>query len=374
MYIVHIYKDYPPVLGGIENCVQWFAEAFVARGHDVSVLVTALDAHTTENIENGVHVIRTGRQISVQSTPLSLAMPAWLARLTQGADIAHVHVPFPPGEALNMWGGKARYTVLHWHSDVVRQKSLLRIYGPLLRRVVACADHIIPTSDAYMHTSPWISPYAGKCTAIPYGIDPAMFAPDPEGRLRVREKFKVSDKFVLLSLGRLRYYKGLDDLIRALPALPDDCVALIGGVGPMLADWQALAQQLGVANRVIFAGDVSAADLTAFYSAGDCYAIPANSRAEAFGIAILEAMACGLPILSTEVGTATSWINQHEVTGLVVPPQAPGELAAAALRLHSDSALRARFGSAARQRVRTNFTRELMIDRLAAVYEAVAAG
>ena len=369
--IVHIYKDYTPVLGGIENCIQWFAESFAARGHDVSVLVTALDGCTSIKVENGVRIVRSARQIKAQSTPLSLQLPFHVWRETKHADVVHLHAPYPPGEFANHVFGRARRIILSWHSDVVKQQILLRLYGPVLRRVVTGADCIIAGSDAYARTSPWINSHLDKCSVVPYGVSTRRFFPDSSARQRLRNQFNIDGKFVLLSLGRLRYYKGLDDLIRALPALPPDCVALIGGVGPMMAGWQVLAHQLGVADRVIFAGEIANNDLAAFYNAGDCYAIPANSRAEAFGIAILEAMSCGLPVISTDVGTATSWVNQHERTGFVIAPHAQHALARAALRLRNEPGLRARMGSAARARVEAEFTETLMIERLAAVYERV---
>jgi len=128
-----------------------------------------------------------------------------------------------------------------------------------------------------------------------------------------------------------------------------------------------LAQQLGIGERVIFVGEVSDAELPAYYHAADIYVAPANSRAEAFGLAILEAMASHLPVISTEVGTATSWINQDGVTGFVVPARQPQAMAQAIQRL-GDAALRRTMGAAARRRVQAEFTFERMVARIEDVY------
>ncbi len=380
--IVHIYKDYFPVLGGIENHIRQLAEAQAQRGHRVDVLVTSPGATRTVEVVNGVRVTRAPRHLNVQSAPISIAFPRDVARLTDGADIAHLHAPYPIGEACNLWFGRSKRTVITWHSDIVRQKTLLRFYAPVLRRVVVRADVLIPTSEAYARSSPWLRDHLDKCRVVPLGIVASRFDVDATARTHQREAWRrrflasvlpaIESPLLLLSVGRLRYYKGLDDLIRAMPDLPD-AVAVIVGAGPMAPAWKALAHQLRVGDRVIFAGEVSDDDLPACYHAADVYVAPANSRAEAFGTAILEAMAAGLPVISTEVGTATSWVNRDGVTGFVVPPQAPEAIVRVVHRLR-DAALRQAMGAAARQRVRAEFTAERMVARIEDVYaEALSA-
>ena len=380
MRILHIYKDYYPVIGGIENHIRQLAEAQAAQGYSVAVLVANTSKKTEVDTVNGVRVIKTGRQFNVQSAPLSAALPFTLRRETAGADIAHVHSPYPPGEAANLWFGRARKTILTWHSDIVRQKTLLRFYAPTLRHVIRRADRILPTSDAYARSSPWLSPHLDKCVAVPLGVDVARFQPAVmltpraatiRGRILGTSPTSAATT-VLLTVGRLRYYKGIDDLIRAMPQLPD-AISVVAGTGPMIVPWKTLAQELGVSERVLFVGDVSDDDLPAFYQAADIYVLPANVRAEAFGVAIIEAMACGLPIVSTDIGTATSWINQHNSTGYVVPPQDPPALAASILKLQNTPFLRRQMGMASRQRVMEEFTIDKMIQRVDDVYHQALA-
>ncbi len=365
MKIVHIYKDYFPVKGGIENHIRQLAEAQVRRGHDVTVLVAQQRGMpATEEHIAGVRVIKLKRGLEVQSAPISPALPAAVMRWTTGADIAHLHAPYPIGEVWNALLGRASRTVITWHSDIVRQQMLLRLYAPMLRRVLRHADCIIATSEPYMRTSPWLSPHQHKCCVVPLGIDAQRFAPPQSAR-------PATETLTLLSVGRLRYYKGLDDLIRAMPALPFARAHIVGS-GPMAPKWQSLVQQLGVGDRVHFLGEVDDATLPEHYRQADVYVIPANSRAEAFGIAILEAMASGLPVISTDVGTATSWINQHGVTGLVVPPRDPAALAEA-VHVMRDPQIRQRMGEAARARVLAEFTEARMIADVEHVYRDVLA-
>ncbi|HEY3341518.1 MAG TPA: glycosyltransferase, partial [Anaerolineae bacterium] len=230
MNIIHIYKDYYPVLGGMENHIRQLAQAQAALGHQVTVLVTSTTGHTQRETLDGVRVIKAARQVNVQSAPLSVAFPALVRQETANCDIAHLHAPYPPGEACNLWFGRARRTVITWHSDIVRQKTLLRLYAPVLRKVLRQADCILPTSDAYARSSPWLRDVLEKCVTVPLGVDATRFNATPSNLARakqIRSELLMHwpppkpTPLVLLSVGRLRYYKGLDDLIRAMPMLPD---------------------------------------------------------------------------------------------------------------------------------------------------------
>ncbi len=142
MNILHLYKDYPPILGGIENHVQLLAQGQAARGHGVTVLVTnPAGARTTLAEEDGVRVIRASRLATIASTPLSLALPWHLLR--QRPDIVHLHYPYPVGEVSQWLLRRGRATVLSYHADVVRQAGILRFYKPLLHRILRRVDAIV---------------------------------------------------------------------------------------------------------------------------------------------------------------------------------------------------------------------------------------
>ena len=376
MKIVHIYKDYFPVFGGIENFMRTLAEAQAARGHDVHVVVNSLKRELELIEANGVRITKLPRHLDIQSAPISLNFHTAVRRETVAADIAHLHAPYPIGELCNLLVGQSCKTVLSWHSDIVRQKTLLKLYAPLLRRVIARAHRIIPASEAYARSSPWINNYLDKCRIVPYGIDANRFSAvrTPEAfalRQQWLAPFGAQSPLVVVGVGRLRYYKGFDDLIKAI-AQSNNAIAVIVGVGPLATELKMLAQQLGVSERIIFPGEPDDAHLPLYHQAADVFAAPSNSRAESFGISIIEAMASGLPAITTEIGTATSWINQHNQTGLVVPPLNP-EALANAMALMQDNALRERMGKAARARVLQEFTQERMIEKMMQVYDEVLA-
>lgn len=363
--ILHIYKDYHPVLGGIENHVRAVAEAQAAAGDDVTVLVNSLDRRTLTEQMNGVRVIKAGRLATVASTPLGVALPWQLSR--QRPDLAHLHFPYPWGELSQLLLGHAPRLVITYHSDVVKQQGLLRWYRPLLWRILRRADRILATSPRYIETSPYLSALRDKCVVAPLGVETERFRDVAAARVAgLRRRFPGP---LLLFVGRLRYYKGLNHLLAAMPDLP--ATLLIVGDGPMRAEWQAQVEQLGIARRVHFLTDVNDADLPAYYAAADIFVLPASQRSEAFGAVLLEAMASGRPLISTELGTGTSWVNQDGVTGLVTPAGDSPALAAAIRRLLDDPALRQRMGEAGRARVAAEFTFERMLERIEAVYREV---
>jgi len=374
MQILHIYKDYFPVLGGIENHVKALAEAQAARGHDVTVLVTSRDQRTRVETLNGVRVIFAARMATISSAPISIALPRLLSRETP--EIAHLHFPYPLGEVAQYLFGRARRTVLTYHSDIIRQKYLRVLYRPLMQRVLARVDRIIATSPNYIASSPVLARWKDKCVVVPLGVEtspatPQPPAPSPELNF-VQERGQGVPEgrgmgVRLLFVGRLRYYKGLNYLVDALRAIPRAQLVVVGA-GPMERAWRSLAQELGVAERVVFVGEVSDAELPGYYAAADIFVLPASERSEAFGAVQLEAMAAGKPVVCTELGTGTSFVNVNEETGLVVPARDAPALASAINRLIADPMLRARMGAAGRARVLAEFTLDKMVERVMAVY------
>jgi len=367
--ILHIYKDYWPILGGIENHVKLLAEGQAARGHAVTALVTNPGGlKSTVSRENGVLVVRAGRIATVASTPLSVALPWRLLR--ERPDVVHLHFPYPVGETAQWLLRRGRATVMTYHSDVVRQASILKVYRPVMARVLRLVDAII-TGSPPMRNSTYLAEHAARVHMIPYGIPLARFQRAAASTSDTVETLDATSlqpppAFTLLFVGRLRYYKGLDILIRALPQIPARLVVV--GIGPMEAEWKALAGELGVAERISWLGEVSDDDLPAVYHAANLFVLPASHKSEAFGLVQVEAMAAGLPVVCTELGTGTSYVNLDGITGLVVPPRDPDALAAAINALIADPERRAALGRAARQRAQAEFDLVVMVDRVLALY------
>ncbi len=374
MRVLLLYKDYYPVVGGIENNIRLLARGLRERGVDAHVLVTNTGPATTREAVDGVPVTRTGRQAHILSTPISLSYFSELRRQAASADLVHLHAPYPPAELAQLLLGRAQPAVITYHSDIVRQRRTGKLYAPLLRKVLQRAALVAASSPVYIESSPFLRNVRTKCRVIHFGIETERFAETEQVRGDAQRLRRQHDDLpLLLFIGRLRHYKGVDVLIRAMHRIK--AKLLIIGTGPMREAWQNLAQAEGLVDKVFFLGDASERESLAARYAAELFVLPSTNRAEALGIVQLEAMACGMPVVCTELGTGTSYVNRNGVTGVVVSPNDPQALAAAINRLLVSPALRAKMGAEGRRRVREEFSFHSMIDSTVAFYqEALSEG
>ena len=368
MKVLYVYKNYYPVVGGIENHMRLICRGLKAYPHiEPTVLVTSRTSKTVIEEIDGIRVIKAGRLATVSSAPISLSLLAWVHRLE--ADITHLHFPYPIGELAYMLVGRSRKMVITYHSDIVRQRYLLQVYKPFLHRLLARADKITVSSPNYIQSSPYLRPLADKCAVIPHGADLRRFAETEEVKHRAQEIRQCYAPPLILFVGLLRYYKGLSFLIKAMAEI--EARLLVVGQGPQGEQWQELSRQLGLQQKVIFLGRVSDEELVALYHACDVFVLPAIHRSESWGAVQIEAMACGKPVVCTELGTGTSFVNVHGQTGLVVPPRDSAALAAAMRMLLENEPLRKQMGQRAQERATREFSFSAMVDQLVTLYRGV---
>lgn len=369
MKVVHVFKDYyPPTTGGIEQHMQVLC-AGLARHIDVAVLVPSRSRRRIEERCNGVRVIRVPEYGRYFSAPLCPTMPAELRRLSP--DVVHLHFPNPTGDLAYLLSGCRAPVILTYHADVIRRSGLLRLYRPVFGLLAPHIRRFIATSREYVDSSALLAPYRDRCTVVPFGVDLDDFALRIGEVDQVRELRRRHGERTILFLGVLRYYKGLDVLIRAMARVTGRL--LIAGRGPQRAGLEALTGELGLADRTTFVGEVSECERRLLLHACDVFALPSIDRSEAFGIAQLEAMACGKPVVSSDLATGVRFVNQDRVTGMLVPPGDPDALAEALNELLEDDVLRAGLGKAARLRVEQEFTAERMIARTLGLYHEILA-
>ena len=369
MKAVHVFKDYyPPTTGGIEQHMQVLC-AGLARHIDVTVLVPSRSRRRIEERLHGVRVIRVPEFGRYFSAPLCPSMPAELRRLSP--DLVHLHFPNPTGDLAYLLSGCRAPAVLTYHADVIRRSRLLRLYRPVFGRLAPHIRRFIATSREYLDSSAFLAPYRDRCTVVPFGIDLDDFALRIGEVDQVRELRRRHGERIVLFLGVLRYYKGLAVLIRAMTRVTGRL--LLAGRGPQGASLQALTRQLGLGDRITFLGEVSESERRLLLHACDVFALPSIDRSEAFGIAQLEAMACGKPVVSSDLPTGVRLVNQDGVTGMLVPPGDADALARALNEVLDDDALRTGLGKVARLRVEQEFTAERMIARTRALYDEALA-
>jgi len=371
--IVHLYKDYyPPVFGGIEQTVSRLARGAVRAGHEVTVLCSAHGARRDrDEVVDGVRVIRCAEWFRTVSTPICPGMAGRLARLE--ADVLHLQFPSPPGEVSCLLTGRRIPIVVSYQADITRQAAILPLYRPVIHAVLGRASVIMAASPQYIEHSAFLRRYRSKCRVVPLGIDLEPYAElarhDAEATA-LRAAYGGGP--LVLFVGRFRYYKGLRVLLEAMTRVQATLV-LVGGGGEE-AELRRLHARLGLGERVRFAGSLDEAGLLAHYRAAEVAVLPSILAAEAFGLVLIEAMASGLPVVSTELGTGTSFVNQNGETGLVVPPGDAGALADALNGLLADPGLRRRMGEAGRRRAHEMFSAERMVANVLDVYREATAG
>jgi rhamnosyl/mannosyltransferase len=173
-----------------------------------------------------------------------------------------------------------------------------------------------------------------------------------------------------MGVGRLVYYKGFDHAIRALRQVEGAHLLLVGE-GPLRAELEALARECDVAGRVHFLGRLEDEALTTLYYACDAYVLSSVTRAEAFALVQLEALACGLPVINTALDSGVPFVSRHEESGLTVPPGDEAALASAMRRMLAHPEQRRTWGEAGRARVLAEFTQARMGERVLDVYRDV---
>lgn len=371
MKVLQLGKFYP-VGGGVEKVMYDLTTGLCAEGVQCDMLCAYGGKGEAEiEVSPGGRIICTETLLKKYATMISPRMVTTLRSIASDYDIIHVHHPDPMAAlALRLSGYRGR-VVLHWHSDIVKQKKLLSFYLPLQRWLINRADLVVGTTPVYIASSPYLEDVQQKCTYLPIGIDP--IDPDAEGAKRLREKYE--GRRIVFSLGRLVHYKGYSYLVEAAKQLDDSYVVLIGGSGVLHDELQAQIDREGLAGRVHLLGRIADEDLAAYYGACDVYCLSSIQKTEAFAIVQIEAMSCGKPVVSCDIkGSGVSWVNADGVSGLVVEPEDGQALAGAIRRICEDRSLYYTLSGGARSRYIELFKKRQMISRCVELYRNVLEG
>ncbi|MBN1234132.1 MAG: glycosyltransferase [Candidatus Coatesbacteria bacterium] len=364
-HIVMVYKDfYPPVKGGIE-----FHIADIVKGLKDKFRFTVLvqSGKNTTQVEktDGIEIIRASEFGRIQSAPLSASLVKYFRKLKP--NIWHFHLPNPTAVIAYLSSFQTYGSLLvTYHSDIIRQKTLGCLYKPFSLIFLKKADAIIATSDAYAKSSDELKLFRNKTIAIPIGIDPPGFWQSMNVLAQVSEIKKKTEKPIILFIGKLRYYKGLHILIEAMKEI--DAVLIIAGEGPMEKELKMIACKYDVLEKIVFEGEVSEERKWALLQSADIFCLPSTYRSEAYGICQIEAQLAGLPVVTTELGTGTSFVTIDKKTGYVIPPDDSKLLAKKIKKIIYDPLLKQKFGEAGRERAEKEFSLKLMLSRLEKVY------
>lgn len=368
--IVELGKLYAPHVGGVERHMQQLVERLLRDPLTRVDVLCGQERGAPAVAETGERcsVRRLATLARVMSTPIAPGLRRALAALAP--DVIHFHSPYPWADVAGAQAFARFPLVVTHHMDVVRHGWLLPAVGRFYRRTLQAARKVIATSPQMATRSPWLAPLRGKVEVIPIGLDvahwsalmalpPALPPLVPAHALR---------RPLYLYVGRLAYYKGLPGLLRALVGLPGTLV--VAGSGPLLQPLQRLAHALAL--QVLFVEQPDDRTLSALYRSADVFVLPSDSRAEAFGLVMLEASLHGLPLVSCRVGTGVEYANLDGRTGLQVAPGDAAALHAALARLGGDAALRQDYGGAGAERVRREFDLDVLAEQTRQLLAAVA--
>lgn len=374
MEIIHFGKFYPPDNGGIESITRALAEGAANSGLPVRVVCFASGKERNADLPKKIAIERFAVRATVASQPLSLGYVFKCISYVRQTKCIHLHAPNILAMFCLLFASKHSKLLVHWHSDVINKGLLGKLVKPLEKAVLKRADVIVATSDNYSRASRALAPFRSKIEVIPLGIEkkgPIVASEErqsePEG-VHSSEDTGIEEE-IILAVGRLVPYKGFHNLIEAAKHLPDNVRVKIVGTGPLEDSLRAEIEAKGLGQKVMLAGRLSSPDLESSFKNSKVFCLPSVHRAEAFGVAIIEAMSFGLPVVTCNIdGSGVPWVNQHKETGLNVPPDNPVELAEALTMLLTNDALRSKYATAARERYMREFTEEIFVKRFNAVY------
>jgi rhamnosyl/mannosyltransferase len=357
MKILHLAKYYWPRSGGMERVVQDLAEGAAELGHDVHVVAVEKLLGQRGGQRRGATMRRV---LSVGALGQQELAPGYLAAAWRGADVVHLHHPHPLADVATMLRLRRTRLVITHHGDAGH--SLDRFWA---RRSLKRAVRIVVPSKAHVALSGELRDFEEKTEVVPFGIDERRWTgvPAPPDRGPVRALF----------LGRLLKWKGVDVLLRALALAPDLRLDIVGD-GPDEPRLRTMAQAVAVSDRVRWYGHHTDEDVPRRMAEAHFLVLPSVTIEEMFGLVLLEAMASGRPVISTELPSGVREVNLPGVVGLEVPPRDPAALAAAMTALAEDPARRRAMGAAGRERALAHFTRRTMVERYLEIYRQAVGG
>ncbi|MEM5809529.1 MAG: glycosyltransferase [Candidatus Aenigmatarchaeota archaeon] len=374
MIILHITKGFHPDKGGIENYTYDITKSLSGK-HKVYVIATHSDNKGQEKIGK-INVIRLKKFFDFFHAPINLPAFGLINKIKP--DIIHFHIPNPLHEIYLLIylliRGKKFKLIATYHADIPSY-SLIHVIIEFLRKFYLIPflkffDFIICTSKDYSVYSPILKFFKKKIKIINLGCDKNLKTISP---IKLKKKYNIKDEKIVLFVGRLFPYKGVEYLIKAIPLVTQNISKIkfvIVGSGEKEKELKELANKLRVSDKIIFTGQVEDRIRNTFYKICDVFVLPSINRGEAFGISLIEAMSFGKPLISTRIkGSGVNFVNKHLVTGLVVEPKNFNELANAILKLLKDKRLRLKLGRNAKKRFLTYFTKERMLFSTSKIYQ-----
>jgi len=351
--VLQVYRTFfPDTQGGLEEVIRQICLNTHSVQNRVLSISSSIKKPDIVNID-GIKIYRLPLSFEIASCSFAFKGLSVFKELVAWADIINYHFPWPYEDILHLLfvRGENKKTVITYHSDIIRQKSILRFYKPIMYQFLSSVNRIIASSPNYLLSSDILQKFNNKVDVIPYGIDEKSY---PDIDISQKEYWEIKyPKPFFLFIGVLRYYKGLEIAIEA--AKGADYQILIVGSGPIEGELKQQVKDMNIDN-VEFLGYQNNIDKLALLSLCRGVIFPSYLRSEAFGMTLLEGAMFAKPLISAEIGSGMSYINQHEITGLHVIAKDIKSFREAMDKLYAHEDYAKQLGLAARERFEELFT------------------
>lgn len=373
--ILQVNKFFYPWFGGVETVVTQLVE-HLSKDSDNKVGVIAGNEKINSSKSfykwNGADVYKTGSCAIKFSTPISFTYPFVLKKLINEYDVFHFHVPNPLAELsfFFLHFPPSKKVVVTVHADVgqTRWKFFSPVYNFFLKKMLKRADVITTMAPQNIESFDVLRKFKKKCVVVPLAFDETHICEvDETEKQSFYDKYGIDkQKKIVLFVGRLSYYKGINYLLEAVSNLKDVQLLIVGD-GALKDESMLLAKKLNIADRVFFTGFLRGHDAACAFTISDVFVLPSITKSETFGIVQLEAMRFGLPVINTNLPTGVVSVGKDGETGYTIEPADTLALTKAIDKLLSDDKLRKEFSENAFQTA-LQFTPEIMVDKYKKIY------
>ncbi|MFA6570504.1 MAG: glycosyltransferase family 4 protein [Bacteroidota bacterium] len=374
MKLLTVIPYFPPHIGGTENYAYNICKGLKDE-YDWKIVVVTSNHGEKNYVEekiNGIKIYRLAPLFRISNTPIN---PFWYFQVKriiekEKPNIINAHTPVPfIADIAARTCGKIPF-VLTYHGDLTKENLILNLFCKLYYFIIGNntltkADKIIATSKYYAKNSPYLNTYINEIGIVPPGVDTHNF------NLKVNKgylKKKYGNHHYVLFVGQLdktHIHKGINYLLDAILLIKKkikDIKLIVVGKGDNIKNYKKYVQKISLEKNVIFTGFVSSNKLPEYYTGSNVTVLPTNNSSEGFGMVLLEANACGKPIVGTNVGGIPCVIDNY-INGLLVPPKNPQALADAITKILTNPSLAKKMGEKGYKKVIKNFTWEKQINK-----------
>lgn len=352
-----------PFIGGVENYVYYLSGELAKRGHEVSVICANEPKNDEDSIINAIKVKRLFYIGKVANTNITPKLP--FALLDDDFDLIQTHLPTPWSAD---WSAiiamiKRKPLLLTYYNDIVGDgifKFAAMLYNRInLKFILNKADRIVIIQPNYLYSSPYLKKYEDKISVIPVGVDVEKFRP-------INLNQKTNNLFFLSLLDRFHRYKGLDYLLQAFVYVTkeiSDVKLIVGGDGDQINRYKREVRLLGIEQYVEFLGHIPDDELVQRYNECDIFILPSiSAKQEGFGMVLLEAMACGKPVICTEIVGVAKDIKEKGA-GIIVKSKSSIDLAKSISLLLRNKELATKMGAVGRELVAKKYSWSSVADK-----------